>query len=253
MLGNSRLTYVELETSLCEVESAMNHRPLTFVTEDQDDLVPLTPAMFITCLPDSDVPETELLTVGTLTKRKQNLKKLLEGLNGRFRKEYLAQLVQRGKEQKIREFRVGEVVLIERDNQKRIFWPMGRILELIPGKDGRIRVAKLKTKNGVLTRPLQRLFPLEVVPETLEMLDVPSTLARKQTDRKVTIKNGASMDKAKMQEPSSSGTGHGIGSKAAKSKKARKIELDPPPVDDREKMTKAGRRVQVPSKFKDFV
>jgi hypothetical protein len=33
---------------------------------------------------------------------------------------------------------------------------------LIPGKDGRVRVAKVKTKNGALMRPLQRLYPLEI-------------------------------------------------------------------------------------------
>ncbi|GLV35125.1 hypothetical protein CBL_01727 [Carabus blaptoides fortunei] len=83
-------------------------------------------------------------------------------LKKRFRKEYLAQLVQRGKDKKIHTFQIGDVVLVEMDNKKRILWPMGKISELITGKDGVARVAKLQTKSGMLIRPLQRLFPLEV-------------------------------------------------------------------------------------------
>lgn len=48
---------------------------------------------------------------------------------------------------------------------------MGRILELIPGRDGSIRTAKVKTRSGVLLHPLQRLYPLEVssLPEAREI------------------------------------------------------------------------------------
>lgn len=47
---------------------------------------------------------------------------------------------------------------------------MARILELIVGRDGHVRVAKLKTENGLLTRPLQRLFPLEVSTEEIPQI-----------------------------------------------------------------------------------
>jgi len=39
---------------------------------------------------------------------------------------------------------------------------MAKIVKLIEGADGEVRVAQLKTRYGELTRPLQRLFPLEV-------------------------------------------------------------------------------------------
>lgn len=39
---------------------------------------------------------------------------------------------------------------------------MARILELIPGTDGEIRVAKLKTTKGELKRSLQKLVPMEI-------------------------------------------------------------------------------------------
>ncbi|UYV65564.1 hypothetical protein LAZ67_3004710 [Cordylochernes scorpioides] len=47
-------------------------------------------------------------------------------------------------------------------NLKRMFWPKGRIVNLIPGKDGIVRVAHVETSTGTLIRALQRLHPLEI-------------------------------------------------------------------------------------------
>ena len=59
MLGRQRVDYDGLRTCLSTVESAMNQRPLTTVTDDSDDLVSLTPAMFLRGIPGSDFPEYE--------------------------------------------------------------------------------------------------------------------------------------------------------------------------------------------------
>lgn len=58
--------------------------------------------------------------------------------------------------------KVGDVVLVEDDTIKRIGWPLARIEQLFPGKDGVPRVAKVRTVNGSMMRPIQRLYPLEV-------------------------------------------------------------------------------------------
>ncbi|GFW12611.1 hypothetical protein TNCV_818631 [Trichonephila clavipes] len=39
---------------------------------------------------------------------------------------------------------------------------MVRIIELIPGRDGKIRTVKLKTQHGTVLRPVQRVYPLEI-------------------------------------------------------------------------------------------
>lgn len=162
MLGFRKVTYVELETLLCEEEAVINNRPLTYVTEDQDDLIPLTPAMFIHNLSVVDCPESKLIKIGTFCERRKNLHQLSQELKNRFRNEYLVQLVQRGKDQKFHAFQIGDVVLVQVDNKKRILWPMARIVELINGKDGVAFVAKLRTKCGMLLRPIQGLIPLEI-------------------------------------------------------------------------------------------
>ncbi|GFT63199.1 integrase catalytic domain-containing protein [Trichonephila clavipes] len=62
----------------------------------------------------------------------------------------------------LRDPKVGEIVLIGDDNKKRLFWPMARIIELIPGRDGKIRTVKLKTQHGTVLRPVQHVYPLEI-------------------------------------------------------------------------------------------
>ena len=46
-IGRKSLTRVELETMLHEVEACINSRPLTFVGNDIDSSVPLTPSHFM--------------------------------------------------------------------------------------------------------------------------------------------------------------------------------------------------------------
>ncbi|GFX65441.1 integrase catalytic domain-containing protein [Trichonephila clavipes] len=77
-------------------------------------------------------------------------------------KEYLSELIQKQNDNRVREPRIGEMVLIGNDNKKRLSWPIAKIIELIPGRDGEIRTVRLKTQHGTVIRPVQRIFPLEV-------------------------------------------------------------------------------------------
>jgi hypothetical protein len=37
--------------------------------------------------------------------------------------------------------------------------------ELIPGRDKKVRLVKLRTASGILLRPVQRIYPLEIYDE----------------------------------------------------------------------------------------
>ncbi len=160
MLGKARLTYDQLRTCMANVTSTLNDRPLTALTEDSNDLIPLTPSMFIRGRLCGYLPETE--DADSLTSAYRKMKSLQLQIQDRFRKEYLAMLVQRGNEKACSILSKGDVVLVGADNKKRFEWPLGIIVELIPGRDGNVRVARVKTKSGIITRPLQRLYPLEI-------------------------------------------------------------------------------------------
>ncbi len=61
---------------------------------------------------------------------------------------------------------LGEVVLIEEENRKRKDWKIGRIVDQNFSKDGRIRSVDIKTPNKrYITRPLNKIYPLEVFEE----------------------------------------------------------------------------------------
>jgi uncharacterized protein DUF5641 len=161
MLGTARLTFKGLTSCLSSVSYVVNNRPLTTLNEDTDDLTPLTPSMFMKDLPVSGLPEQELMTSKDPQDSYRKIQNLKTTLKARFRKEYLSQLIQKSKEKAGTKPEVGNVVFVEADNKKRCLWPIGRIMELYPGKDGKIRVAKVKTTTGIFIRPLQRLYHLE--------------------------------------------------------------------------------------------
>ncbi|XP_031355735.1 uncharacterized protein LOC116180048 [Photinus pyralis] len=144
-IGKSTLNRKELDESLLIMEEVINGRPLTNVSEDNDELEPLTPSMVMSNQCELKFPEGE--DSENLNYRWKYMKKLRDELRQRFRKEYLSQL-------------------ISRINQK----PSRRVMELIPGKDGIVRVVKVKTEVGLQTKPIQNLYPLEVNPSRTTLM-----------------------------------------------------------------------------------
>ncbi|UYV75623.1 hypothetical protein LAZ67_13000781 [Cordylochernes scorpioides] len=139
MLGFSKLNYVQLETALCEVESIINNRAFSYISEDDQDLSPLTPQI-----------------------KYKILSKLNEELKQRFRKEYLGVLMQRAENKRERCIKEGDLVLIGQDNTKRILLPVGKIIKLYLGNYGVNRISRVRTSTGEWLRPVQRLFPHEI-------------------------------------------------------------------------------------------
>lgn len=86
-----------------------------------------------------------------------------EELRQRFRREYLGLQIVKVEVKEPRTLKIGEVVLIGSDSKKRMDWPLGSVMELIPSRSDQVeRTVVLKTQNGYVTRPVQRLFPLEL-------------------------------------------------------------------------------------------
>ncbi|CAH2085266.1 unnamed protein product [Euphydryas editha] len=190
VLGRSCLYYVELETILCDCEAIMNSRPLTFVEDDKAmSLESLTPAHFLQTITQTDSTDIDCVDSKSLNIRFRYLQKLRSDFRERFKTEYLTNLIQKSSESK-RKIQIGEVVLIQTE-EKRIKWPLGLIIEIFEGRDGIGRTALLKTAFGYKTRPLQRLFPLEVQAVDLSNLK-PSSIpkdSRASTPPKQTVED----------------------------------------------------------------
>ncbi|UYV62603.1 hypothetical protein LAZ67_2001287, partial [Cordylochernes scorpioides] len=166
ILGQTSLGYEELSTVMCDVESLMNTRPLTYLTEESEDLAPLTPSLFLHEVREVGVPDLDLIDNQTLSRKYQYIKRVREDLRERFRIEYFGFLRQETRRLKTTiPLKVGDMVLIGQESLKRLHWPLARIIQLYPGKDGLVRVAKVKTSSGDKIRPIQKLYNLEITPE----------------------------------------------------------------------------------------
>ncbi|XP_035223245.1 uncharacterized protein LOC118195996 [Stegodyphus dumicola] len=163
LLGKASLKYEEMYTVLYDTEVVINCRPLTYLFEDAQDLMPLTPSMLLQDNKTIRVPDLDNLDNINLTKRYRHQQKLWQELRRRIRKEYLGLLIQQNiNKNSLKQISVGEVVLVGCDNKKRIFWPLVIVTELFPGKNNHVRVVKVQTEVGELIRPVQRLYPFEI-------------------------------------------------------------------------------------------
>ena len=162
----------ELLTVLLEVESMLNCRPLTYEYDEVGEEM-LTPSHLLygrrlVSLPDEVCDGDEEGEGGFLRRFRYLAKKRVHYWN-RWHKEYLTNLRERhkiGKRDQVTELQVGDVVLVRDDKVKRNAWKLGKVEELVVGKDQVVRETKLKVltkgKPVWLNRPVQRLYPLEV-------------------------------------------------------------------------------------------
>ncbi|UYV84571.1 hypothetical protein LAZ67_X002655 [Cordylochernes scorpioides] len=153
VLGSACVTNEELQTLLCDVEAVVNNRPLTYVSEDDDELAPLTTNKLINNCGSSILPEADEVERDSMVSRYRNMQACRDELRARFTKEYLAMLVHHRKAKKSLRIEVGEIVLRGNDQKKRISWPLGKVEEVLPGADGQVRVARVKTSSGVFLLP----------------------------------------------------------------------------------------------------
>ncbi|GFV14045.1 DUF5641 domain-containing protein [Trichonephila clavipes] len=149
-------------TVLCDCESLINSRPLTYVTDDVENLEPLTPAMFLQDIREVGVPEFDQIDENKLNKRLVYRNRIQNDLRKRFRVEYLGQLRETRNIKGENTLSEGDIVLVGDGHTKRLNWNLGKILKLYPGKDEKVRVAQVKTKFGSFLRPVRKLYLLEV-------------------------------------------------------------------------------------------
>ncbi|CAB0000027.1 unnamed protein product [Nesidiocoris tenuis] len=154
VIGEQTLTYEEFYTILTQIEAVVNSRPITQVSSDPNDLQALTPGHFLMQRPAFALvgPEPENLNI---TKRWKLVQKLLHSFWDRWRKDYLGGLQTRSKWTKeFNNLKVDDLVIMKEPNLSPSQWKMARITKVLPGEDGIVRVAEVKTAQGTFTRSL---------------------------------------------------------------------------------------------------
>lgn len=170
VIGEQKLTFEEFSTLLTQLEACLNSRPLCAITEDPDDINYLTPSHFLASGPVLSIIETERdeRTRWYLTQ------KIFQDVWKRWRLEYLTQLSTRSKwQQSNSNIKLEDIVIIHDANLPAGKWALGRVIDLHPGKEGLVRVVSVKTKNGVIKRPITKLSILPVNSEAEHQIPSP--------------------------------------------------------------------------------
>ena len=58
--------------------------------------------------------------------------------------------------------KLGALVLLKEDDAPPLQWPLGRIEELHPGKDGLTRVVTVRTVRGAFKRPVTKICAIPI-------------------------------------------------------------------------------------------
>ncbi|XP_044249366.2 uncharacterized protein [Drosophila takahashii] len=154
------------EAALCtittEVEAILNSRPLSPLSPDPNDFGALTPGHFLVgkslrALPERTVSSTHASSLerfDAVTASKQQFWR-------RWSLEYLHELRSRTKwTTPSANIRANTMVIIHDDNLPPQRWKIGRVETVVPGKDGLVRVAHIRTSTGVCCRPVHKLAVL---------------------------------------------------------------------------------------------
>lgn len=156
-----------LSTLLAEVENIVNSRPLHHVTVEPGAKESLTPNHILLGT-SSNLPLLGVFDDSDLYLRKQWRKSqaLADMFWRRWVREVLPDMIPRQKWSEDQPpLRVGDLVFIADPDSPRCVWPRGIILEIFPGKDGRVRVVTVRTQTGTLKRSAARVAKISTCSE----------------------------------------------------------------------------------------
>ncbi len=153
-----------INTLMCEVESIVNGRPLTKVSDDPHDLEALTPNHLLLLNPGSSFPPGRFSKEDNCSRRRwRQVQYLADVFWRRWIREYLPSLQPRQKwNEKCRNVKVEDIVLVVDEKTPRSSWPLARVSQVNANrKDGLVRSVKVKTSTAVLIRPISKIVLLE--------------------------------------------------------------------------------------------
>ena len=143
ILGTQCVGSDTLNTLLTEVEAILNSRPLTPASEDSDDLEAITPNHFLLGRASPSLPPGVFFDSDLCSRKRWRQAQIMaDHFWRRFVREYLPRITSRPKwNQETRPLQENDLVLVIEDNTPRGHWPLGRVVQPLPGRDQHTRAA----------------------------------------------------------------------------------------------------------------
>ncbi|XP_060597240.1 uncharacterized protein LOC132751135 [Ruditapes philippinarum] len=177
-VGRKRLTIIQAQTLIKEIEAVVNSRPLVYIGDDVNSTIALTPSHFLTLNPKIGIPQvsdendSEYLPTESSSEKLLKIWKKGQKLLNKFwqiwKNDYLLSLRER-MQTRLKASRIqspvnptiGDIVIVK-ENFSRGNWKLAKIEKLNVSRDGAIRSCQIKLASGnVLNRPMNLLFPIE--------------------------------------------------------------------------------------------
>jgi len=156
VLRQYTLKFSELATLICKIEAVINKRPICYVSDEVTER-PLRPEDFL--IVTINLTSNENCSLKTLLNKRN---KLLQQFFFRWKKEYLLQGFNSGVSNTVPKLKEDSIVLVD-DESRRDYWPLARVVKLLPGRDGVTRSVWLRLRGKLVKRGIHRLYPLEPV------------------------------------------------------------------------------------------
>ena len=151
-----------LQSFVVEVEHIVNNCPITPLSSDAADGLPLTPKMLLTDRLHSDEPPGQFVKADGYRKSWKLVQLLADQFWSQWVRLYIPCLQYQQKWFKpCRNLAVGDVVLIIDGHGRRGSWPKGIVKEVFPDAEGRVRRVRVETANSSLCRDIRKLSLLE--------------------------------------------------------------------------------------------
>ena len=149
ILGSEKLTDEILNKTICLVESSLNSRPLTPVSDDPDSLEALTPNHFLLGQHSLTFPSLRSSENYSHSKRYARAQSYANAIWQRWISEYIPTLNKRVKRHVPPEYslKTGDIVWLVESTSPWGHYPLARIRSLNCGKDNTARSAKTTPKD----------------------------------------------------------------------------------------------------------
>ena len=168
-VGHQRLTPFELHTCFQEVANLVNERPIGRIPNDPDDGSYICPNDLLLGRASSRVPQGPFRETRNPQHRVEFIQRIVDAFWKIWVRDVFPLLVPRRKwNVNRRNVSKGDIVVVADANVIRSQWKLGRVTDVYPGADGKVRNVKVQVGFVELQRPITKIsviYPAEGLDE----------------------------------------------------------------------------------------